>query len=134
MRPEAFEPLHWGKITRCLVSLRQVPAPELEKLVREAWLHASPPVRAGRRKALAPKRNKSAPEQASRDLARIGLHSRQGGFTKFRRATETPFNIILERDVGTLYTASFCGMATAGPSPVSLIGTPCCSMSVFACA
>ena len=49
MRPEAFEPLHWGKITRCLVSLRKVPALELEKLVREAWQHASPPVAAGRR-------------------------------------------------------------------------------------
>src|ERR1700688_41904 len=56
MRPEAFEPLHWGKMTRCLVSLRKVPVPELEKLVREAWQHASPPVAAGRRKALASKR------------------------------------------------------------------------------
>jgi hypothetical protein len=56
MRPEAFEPLHWGKITRCLVSLGQVPAPELEKLVREAWQHASEPSPARRRKALASKR------------------------------------------------------------------------------
>jgi hypothetical protein len=56
MRPEAFEPLHWGKITRCLVSLRRVPPPELEKLIHEAWHHASPPVAAGRRKALASKR------------------------------------------------------------------------------
>jgi hypothetical protein len=40
MRPEAFEPLHWGKITRCFVNLEQVPAKELAVLVREAWEHA----------------------------------------------------------------------------------------------
>lgn len=56
LRPEAFEPLHWGKMTRCFVSLGQVPKPELEKLVREAWHHASEPAPPGRRKALAPKR------------------------------------------------------------------------------
>src|ERR1700692_3636339 len=56
MRPEAFEPLHWGKITRCLVSLGQGPAPELEKIIYSACHHASPPVAARRRKALASKR------------------------------------------------------------------------------
>ena len=56
MRPEAFEPLHWGKITRCFVNLGQVPRPELEKLVREAWQHASEPATAGRRRTLTPKR------------------------------------------------------------------------------
>jgi hypothetical protein len=56
MRPEAFEPLHWRKITRCFVNLGQIPTPELEKLVREAWQYASEPGTARRRKALAPKR------------------------------------------------------------------------------
>jgi hypothetical protein len=40
MRPEAFEPLHWGKITRCFVNLKQLPAKELAALVREAWEYA----------------------------------------------------------------------------------------------
>jgi hypothetical protein len=40
VRPEAFAPLHWGKITRCLVKLKEVPAKELEALVREAWQYA----------------------------------------------------------------------------------------------
>ena len=40
-RPEAFEPLHWGKITRCMVNLKKVPKKELEALVREAWEQAS---------------------------------------------------------------------------------------------
>jgi hypothetical protein len=37
MRPESFEPLHWGKITRCLVNLKTVPRKEIAVLVREAW-------------------------------------------------------------------------------------------------
>jgi len=40
VRPEAFEPLHWGKITRCFVNLKNVPAREIAALVREAWEHA----------------------------------------------------------------------------------------------
>jgi hypothetical protein len=57
MRPEAFKPLHWGKITRCFVNLSEVPAPELENLVREAWQHASPRALPGRRKG-APRHRK----------------------------------------------------------------------------
>lgn len=41
-RPEAFEPLHWGKITRCFVILKHMPVKELEMLVREAYEYASP--------------------------------------------------------------------------------------------
>ena len=41
-RPEAFEPLHWGKITRCFVNLKKVPKKELEALVREAAEYAAP--------------------------------------------------------------------------------------------
>ncbi len=42
-RPEAFEPLHWGKVTRSLVNLRKLSQKELAALVREAWEHALPP-------------------------------------------------------------------------------------------
>jgi hypothetical protein len=42
-RPEAFQPLHWGKVTRCFVILKHVPVKELAALVREAWEYASPP-------------------------------------------------------------------------------------------
>jgi hypothetical protein len=44
-RPEAFEPLHWGKVTRCLVDLRHVRREELSALIREAWQCAEPPKR-----------------------------------------------------------------------------------------
>jgi hypothetical protein len=43
MRPDAFEPLRWGKVTRCLVNLRKVPGKEIAALVREAWEHSGPP-------------------------------------------------------------------------------------------
>ena len=42
MRPDAFEPLHWGKITRCFVNLKKLPVKELEVLVREARDYAAP--------------------------------------------------------------------------------------------
>jgi hypothetical protein len=42
MRPDAFEPLHWGKVTRCFVNLKKLPAKELEVLVREARDYAAP--------------------------------------------------------------------------------------------
>jgi hypothetical protein len=42
MRPDSFEPLHWGKITRCLVNLKNVPSKEIAALVREAWEQAGP--------------------------------------------------------------------------------------------
>ena len=54
VRPEAFEPLHWGKITRCFVNLKQVPRDELAALVREAWRYAAPPT--SRREAGAPRK------------------------------------------------------------------------------
>ena len=41
-RPEAFEPLHWGKVTRCFVNLKMVPKRELAALVREAADYAAP--------------------------------------------------------------------------------------------
>ena len=41
-RPEAFEPLHWGKITRCWVNLKKVPKNELEALVKEAAEYSAP--------------------------------------------------------------------------------------------
>lgn len=49
-RPEAFEPLHWGKITRCFVNLKKVPKKELEALVREARDYAMPVKKTGVRK------------------------------------------------------------------------------------
>jgi hypothetical protein len=48
-RPEAFEPLHWGKVTRAFLNLKKIPARELEALVREAAYYAAPPARAGRK-------------------------------------------------------------------------------------
>jgi hypothetical protein len=48
-RPEAFEPLHWGKTTRCFVNLKKVPKKELEALVREAADCAAPPPKKTRR-------------------------------------------------------------------------------------
>jgi len=41
-RPDAFQPLHWGKVTRCFVNLKKVPKEELEALVREAANCAAP--------------------------------------------------------------------------------------------
>jgi hypothetical protein len=41
-RPEAYEPLHWGKITRCWVNLKKVPKKELEALVKEAAEYSAP--------------------------------------------------------------------------------------------
>jgi hypothetical protein len=48
-RPEAFEPLHWGKVTRAFLNLGKIPVRELEALVREAADYAAPPVRAVRK-------------------------------------------------------------------------------------
>jgi hypothetical protein len=48
-RPDAFEPLHWGKVTRAILNLKKIPARELEALVREAADNAAPAVR-GKRK------------------------------------------------------------------------------------
>ncbi len=62
-RPEAFEPLHWGKTTRCFVNLKKVPKTELEALVREAWELASPPPKKPRKAApppQGPRRKKKA--------------------------------------------------------------------------
>jgi hypothetical protein len=42
-RPEAFRPLHWGKVTRCFAILKHVSVKDLEMLVREAFEYASPP-------------------------------------------------------------------------------------------
>lgn len=41
-QPDCFAPLHWGKSTRCLVHLKNVPKREIAALVREAWEHAGP--------------------------------------------------------------------------------------------
>ena len=49
-RPEAFEPLHWGKVTRCFVNLKNVPKRELEALVREAADYAASELNSKRRK------------------------------------------------------------------------------------
>jgi hypothetical protein len=48
-RPEAFEPLHWGKVTRAFLNLKKIPMRELEALIREAADFAAPVVR-GKRK------------------------------------------------------------------------------------
>lgn len=45
MRPEAFEPLHWGKITRCFVNLKRVPGKEIAALVKEARECADAPTK-----------------------------------------------------------------------------------------
>jgi hypothetical protein len=49
-RPEAFEPLHWGKVTRAMLNLKKIPLRELEALVREAADQAAPVERAKKRK------------------------------------------------------------------------------------
>lgn len=54
-RADAFEPLHWGKTTRCFVNLKQVPAQEISALVREAWEFAV----ASRRRSRGPRATKS---------------------------------------------------------------------------
>ena len=41
-RPEAFEPLHWGKVTRAFLNLKKIPVCELEALVKEAADNAAP--------------------------------------------------------------------------------------------
>jgi hypothetical protein len=41
-RPEAFEPLHWGKVARAFLYLKKIPVRELEALVREAADYAAP--------------------------------------------------------------------------------------------
>ena len=48
-RPEAFEPLHWGKVTRAFLNLKKIPVRELEALIREAADYAAPAV-GGKRK------------------------------------------------------------------------------------
>jgi len=48
-RPEAFEPLHWGKVTRAMLNLKKIPLRELEALVREAADAAAPAVREKRK-------------------------------------------------------------------------------------
>ena len=47
-RPEAFEPLHWGKVTRAFLNLKKIPVRELEALIREAADYAAPAVRGKR--------------------------------------------------------------------------------------
>jgi hypothetical protein len=41
-RPEAFEPLHWGKVTRAFLILKKIPVRELKTLVQEAADYAAP--------------------------------------------------------------------------------------------
>jgi hypothetical protein len=48
-RPEAFEPLHWGKVTRAFLNLKKIQVRELEALVKEAADYAAPPARAKRK-------------------------------------------------------------------------------------
>lgn len=48
-RPEAFEPLHWGKVTRAFLNLKKIPVRELEALVREAADYAAPTMRRKRK-------------------------------------------------------------------------------------
>jgi hypothetical protein len=47
-RPEAFEPLHWGKVTRAFLNLKKIPVRELEALIREAAVYAAPAARGKR--------------------------------------------------------------------------------------
>jgi hypothetical protein len=47
-RPEAFEPLHWGKVTRAFLNLKKIPVRELDALIREAADYAAPAVRSKR--------------------------------------------------------------------------------------
>jgi hypothetical protein len=60
VRPEAFEPLHWGKVTRCFVNLKKVPARELAALVLEARDLALPV------KTKSPRKKIGAPAPAKR--------------------------------------------------------------------
>jgi hypothetical protein len=48
-RPEAFEPLHWGKVTRAFLILKKIPVRELEALVKEAADYAAPPPKRSKR-------------------------------------------------------------------------------------
>jgi hypothetical protein len=47
-QPEAFQPLHWGKLTRCFVMLKKVKMAELKELVHEAWEYSLPVEKAKR--------------------------------------------------------------------------------------
>ena len=49
VRPDAFEPLHWGKVTRCLVNLKKLTDEEVSQLVCEAWEYAKPAPRSRNR-------------------------------------------------------------------------------------
>jgi len=62
MRPDSFEPLHWGKTTRCLIDLKKVPGKEIAALVREAWQHAEP-AKAGK---IGKKKSPGVPARAPR--------------------------------------------------------------------
>jgi hypothetical protein len=42
LRGDAFEPLDWGKTTRCFVNLSKVPVNEISALIREAWEYSLP--------------------------------------------------------------------------------------------
>jgi hypothetical protein len=48
-RPEAFEPLHWGKVTRAFLNLKKIPVGELQALVKEAADYAAPPRKPSKR-------------------------------------------------------------------------------------
>jgi hypothetical protein len=49
--PDVFVKFMWGKTANVIVQIAKVSKNELEALIREAWQHASPPVKAAKPRA-----------------------------------------------------------------------------------
>ena|ERR1700733_2226081 len=49
--PDVFVKFMWGKTANVTVQIARVSKKELEALIREAWQHASPPVKAAKPRA-----------------------------------------------------------------------------------
>jgi hypothetical protein len=49
--PDVFIKFMWGKTANVIVQIARVSKKELEALIREAWQHASPPVKAAKPRA-----------------------------------------------------------------------------------
>jgi hypothetical protein len=48
--PEVFVRFMWGKTANVIVQIARVSKSELQALIREAWQHAMPPVKAAKKK------------------------------------------------------------------------------------
>jgi hypothetical protein len=48
--PEVFVRFMWGKTANVIVQIARISKSELQRLIREAWQHAMPPVKAAKAK------------------------------------------------------------------------------------